>query len=76
MYDCKYAGMEWSPSTSLATSLRWMYLLRIEVFERRFERQEKKEEKKCLRGVPIQAVIDNLSATIHLLELRALCKPS
>ena len=46
IYDYKYVGMEWSLSTSLATSSRWMYLLRIEVFVKRFERQEKKEEKK------------------------------
>ena len=46
IYDCKYAGREWSPSASLAVSSRRMYPLRIEVSERRFKRQEKEEEKK------------------------------
>ena len=45
-YDYKYASMEWSSSASLATSSRWIYVMHIEVFERRFKRKEKKEEKK------------------------------
>ena len=51
-----------------------MYLLRIEVFEERFKRQGKKEEKKQLREVPEEAAIDDLGATIHLPKLRALCE--
>ena len=46
MYDCKYASREWSLSASLAVNSKWMYLLCIEVFERRFKRQEKKGGKK------------------------------
>ena len=46
IYDCKYLGIEWNPSASLAVSSKRMYLLHIEMFERRFKRQEKKEEKK------------------------------
>ena len=58
----------------LAVSSKRMYMLYIEVFERRFKKQEKKEEKKWLRGVPIKATIDNLSAIIYLPKLRALRK--
>ena len=46
MYDCMYAEREWSPNAFLAMSPKTMYLLRIEVFERRFKRQGKIEEKK------------------------------
>ena len=73
-YDCMYAGREWSPSVFLAMSSKMMYLLRIEVFEGRFKRQGKKEEKKQLREVPVKAAIDDLRATIHLPKLRALCE--
>ena len=41
-----YAGRAWSPSAFLAMSSKTMYLLRIEVFEGRFKRHGKKEEKK------------------------------
>ena len=43
MYDCKYTGTKWSLSF---TAYLWMYSLHIEMFERRFERQKKKKEKK------------------------------
>ena len=67
-------GREWSPSAFLAMSSKTMYPLRIEVFERRFKRQGKKEEMKYLREVLVKAAIDDLGATIHLPKLRALCE--